>query len=62
MMPDAIFVPVEDFDFAVDRTGRTAVTVCIESHSLDQVLMAMLDIQIEPGVFVGDRGYFMWKG
>lgn len=61
MMPDAIFVPVEDLDLSINRACRAAVAVGVECYRLDKVLVSMLHIEVEPRLFFSDRRYVVVK-
>lgn len=52
--PGAVLVAVEDADLAIDGTGGAAVAVGVEGYGLDEVLVAVLEVQVEGGfLFVG---------
>lgn len=50
--PNAVFVAVEYPDLAVNRPSRTPVTVGVECHCLDQIVMAMLHNKFKLGAFL----------
>ena len=54
MAPDAILVPVEDTDLAVDGARRAPVAVAVEGDGLHQVLVPVPD-QVEVGALVHHR-------
>lgn len=54
--PDAVFVAVEYPDLAINRPRRTPVTVCVECHCLDQVVMAMFHNKFKLSPFLRCRG------
>ena len=53
--PGAVPVAVEDADLAVDGAGRAAVAVGVEGHCLDEVLVAVLQVEAKVGLFVDER-------
>jgi hypothetical protein len=56
--PDAILVAVEDPDLAIDGAGRAAVAIGIECDSLDEVPMAVGEVQIEVCLLIDMRRGF----
>lgn len=45
--PSALLVSVEDADLAIYGASRAAVTVSVECDSLNEIFVAMLEIEIE---------------
>ncbi|KAM6533752.1 hypothetical protein FALCPG4_006708 [Fusarium falciforme] len=45
--PCAILVAVEDADLAIDGAGGAAVAVCVEGDCLDEVFVAVLEVEVE---------------
>lgn len=54
--PDAILVAVENPDLAIDGASRTPVSVAVEGHGLDQILMPMLHDELEFSPLLQHRG------
>lgn len=54
--PNAVFVAVEYPDLAINRPRRTPVTVGVECHCLDQIMMAMLHDKLKLSPFLRCRG------
>ena len=54
--PCAVLVPIEYADLAVDGAGGAAVAVGVEGDGLDEVLVAVLEVEIEGGLVVGGGG------
>lgn len=57
--PHAILVAVEDANLAIDGAGGTAVAVGVEGDGLDEVAVAVLQVEVE-GVAVLGRGVDFW--
>ena len=53
--PCSILVPVEDADLPIDGAGCAAVTICIEGHSLNEILVAMLEVEVKGGLLFAGR-------
>lgn len=53
--PDAVLVAIEYPDLAINGPRRTAVTVGVECHCLDQIVMAMLHNELELSPFLRYR-------
>jgi ACT domain-containing protein len=50
-------VAVEDADLAIDRASSAAITIRVESDSLNKVFVAVLEVEVEGRLlFVGRRG------
>lgn len=54
--PDAVFVAIEHPDLAINGPRRTAITVGVECHCLDQIVMAMLHNKLKLSPFLRCRG------
>lgn len=54
--PCAVAMAVEDADLAVDGAGCAAVAVGVECDGLDEVLVAVLEIEVEGGLLFAGRG------
>lgn len=50
--PDAVLVAVEDPNLAVHGTCRAAVAICIECDSLDEISVAVGEVEVEVCLFV----------
>lgn len=53
--PDAVLVAIEYPDLAINGPRRTAVTVGVECHCLDQIVMAMLHNKLKLSPFLRGR-------
>ena len=49
--PCAILVAIEDADLAIDGAGGAAVAVCVEGDCLDEVFVAVLEVEVEGWCF-----------
>lgn len=54
--PDAVLVAIEYPDLAINGPRRTPVTVGVECHCLDQIVMAMLHNKFKLSPFLRCRG------
>lgn len=53
--PSTFLVSVKDPNLAIDGAGRAAVAIGVECDSLDEILMAVLKIEVER------RLLFAWR-
>ena len=54
--PCSVTMAVEDADLAVYGASRAAVAISVEGYGLDEILVAVLEIQIKGRLVVAGRG------